>query len=35
VEGALLAIRHVVNTNGVSIGLDSVLGLPSIHKTSG
>lgn len=28
-KGALLAIRHVVNTRGVSIGLDSVLGLHS------
>lgn len=27
VNGALLAIRHVVNTTGVSIGLDEVLGL--------
>ena len=33
VNGALRAIQHVVNTNGVSIGLDSVLGLPSIQKT--
>lgn len=35
VKGAMLAIRHVVNTNGVSIGLDSVLGLSSIQKASG
>ncbi|MDH3787093.1 MAG: 4-hydroxy-tetrahydrodipicolinate reductase [Xanthomonadales bacterium] len=34
VNGALLAIRHVVNTQGVSIGLDSVLGLPPIQKTA-
>ena len=27
VEGALLAIRHVSQTKGVSIGLDSVIGL--------
>jgi 4-hydroxy-tetrahydrodipicolinate reductase len=31
-QGALLAIRHVVGTRGVSIGLDSVLGLPPIRK---
>lgn len=34
VKGALLAIRHVVNTTGVSIGLDSVLGLPSISEAA-
>jgi dihydrodipicolinate reductase len=27
VDGALLAIRHVENTNGVSIGLDALLGI--------
>ncbi len=32
IRGALLAIRHVVKTRGVSIGLDSVLGLPSARK---
>ena len=34
VKGALLAIRHVVNTTGVSIGLDSVLGLSSARKST-
>ena len=33
-KGALLAIRHVVSTRGVSIGLDSVLGLPSAQTAS-
>jgi 4-hydroxy-tetrahydrodipicolinate reductase len=32
IKGALLAIRHVVKTSGVSIGLDSVLGLPSVKN---
>lgn len=33
-KGALLAIRHVVSTKGVSIGLDSVLGLPATRKST-
>ena len=32
VDGALLAIRHVGKTTGVSIGLDAFLGLPHIHS---
>ncbi|MBT8049016.1 MAG: 4-hydroxy-tetrahydrodipicolinate reductase [Xanthomonadales bacterium] len=32
VNGALLAIRHVVKTKGVSMGLDGVLGLQQEHS---
>jgi 4-hydroxy-tetrahydrodipicolinate reductase len=32
VNGALLAVRHVINTSGVSMGLDGVLGLGQSHS---